>query len=172
MIKFKELKPGDRLSEVQYYQVQKIKGDQVQLTNELGENIVVDRKYSETCLVSANQFTSTEKITKTAIAEKFLSSLNTVFTVNFTKQLTEESIIETLRTARGTDKEIAKKILAGEERTLVGRLQSSELNDLGYASVIDMEVEKAESGFDRRLRNINPRNINWMIVNNVKYQVK
>ena len=172
MAKFKDIKIGTKASEVQYYTVEKIKGDQIQLINEAGQRIVLNDKYVEECLTCADQFSSTEKITKTALAEKFLSSVNTVMTVNFTKQLTEEGVIETLRTARGTDKEKAKKILAGEERTLTGRLVSPELNDLGYASVIDMEIPKSDGAYDKRLRNINPRNINWLVVNNTKYQAK
>ena len=45
MTDFKKLKVGEVLSETQFYKVQKIAGDKVQLQNDFGEPIVVNKDY-------------------------------------------------------------------------------------------------------------------------------
>lgn len=60
--RFKELTKGAKLSETQYYTVEKIAGNKVQLKNGFGQDIVVDQAYVEDCLISGDQFTEERKI--------------------------------------------------------------------------------------------------------------
>jgi len=85
MAKFNELKAGDILGESQYYTVEKIAGERVQLKTPTG-SVVVDKGYVETYLDSANQFTSESDATKTQLADIFINNPRIVMTVAFFKQ--------------------------------------------------------------------------------------
>jgi hypothetical protein len=181
MAKFKSLKVGDKLSESQYYTVVKISSDRVQLKNDLDEDIVVGGSYVEKCLIAADQFTETKKVSKTEAAQIFLSSPSVAMTVNFNKQVKEADVVKelmeayegsTVKTMEQAIKKSVKSALAGEERTMVGRHEGS-VDEFGRIHFTDMEIEKTPGkDFDSRHRLVDPRTINWLIVRNVKYIVK
>ena len=182
---FKDLKTGECISETQYYKVVKTSGDKVQLENDAGENIVVSRDYVESCLTSGSQFSNTKSINKTEAANLLLNNPNVVMTVNFNKQVKPAEVkkqMHDLYPNKGTMKSestykkevnaILKTALEGEERTMIGR-HSGEINDLGRVQFVDMEVErKSDKGYDNRLRQVDPRSINYIILRGVKYNVK
>jgi len=94
--------------------------------------------------LSADQFAETEKVTKTEAAEIMISLHNRPFTVSFNK----------------ADK---------SERVLRGRLIKHEAL-LGRSMVEDLdEPQDASKG---RIRQVDHREINWLIVEGVKYIVK
>lgn len=94
--------------------------------------------------LSADQFTATEKVTKTEAAEILISLHNRPFTVSFQK----------------ADK---------SERVLRGRLIKHEAL-LGRSMVEDLdESPDAAKG---RIRQVDHREINWIVVEGVKYIVK
>ena len=186
MANFKLLKEGSVLSENQYYSVVKIKGNQVQLKNDYGEDIVVNEDYVNSCLISADQFTETKTVNKTEAAQIFLNNPSVVMQVSFQKQVKEADVkaaMHALYPNKGgkilSEAEykkqvntILKEALDGVERVITGR-HFGELNDLGRVNFIDMEIEKdASKGFDNRQRQTDPRTINWLCVKNVKYIVK
>jgi hypothetical protein len=90
---------------------------------------------------SADQFSETEKVTKTAAAELLVNSFNRPFKVCYTKQ-------------------------DGEERVLRGRLIQPEPL-LGRSMVEDLDADKKN-----RVRQVDHRTIQWLIVEGVKYEVK
>lgn len=177
MPKFRNLKVGEVLSETQYYKVQKIAGNQVQLTNEAGESIVVNDGYVDNQLSSATQFESTEKITKTKLAEVFLANSRVAMTVMFHKKVDPKQVSENVAGIYKdlglgmTQSDFEKKVkgvlnLKGEERVMTGRHYGT-VDVNGRVSFVDMNIE---SGNPNRL--VDPRTINYIIVNNVKYQLK
>jgi endo-alpha-1,4-polygalactosaminidase (GH114 family) len=178
---FKKLKVGSKLSETQYYSVVKIAGDKVQLVNGIEQNVVVDKKYVEECLISADQFDTEEKITKTDLTAKFLQSPNVVFTVSFNKQVKEVDVVKeimdtysdsTPKTMETAVKKAVKKALAGEERVLTG-YHIGVQDEFGRISAIDMNIEKDRTKeYDTRLRLVDPRQLNFLILKGVKYIVK
>jgi hypothetical protein len=178
---FKQLKKGDVLSETQFYTVEAINADKVQLKNDQGTNIVVDKNYAESCLLSANQFTKDVTVNKTEAAAKFLANPDVAITVNFNKQVKEADVVKEIMDTYGnsTPKEFETKLkktiktgLVGEARTMVGR-HNGELNDLGRVNFIDMEEKRdASKDYDTRTRLVDPRGINWFIVKGIKYIVK
>ena len=171
----------DIFSETQYYTVIKKQGDKVKLQNDNGENIVVDKKYVENCLISATQFTDEKSINKTEAANMLLNNPNTAMTVSFQKQVKAEDVIKeimeayegsTVKTMGEVIKKSIKKALIGEERTIKGR-HSGELNEFGRIQFVDMEITKDFSkDYDNRLRQIDPRTINYIILKGIKYTVK
>ena len=181
MCNFKGLKENQKLSEVQFYTVKKIKGNQVQLENDLGENIVVDNKYVETCLTSAHEVVKEEKMSRTELAQLFLNSQNVAFTVCFNKQVKQEDVMKEIMEAYGNStpkefdtklKKAVKTALNGEERILTGK-HSGSVDEFGRIHVTDLEIAKdAAKTYDVRQRLVDPRTIQWVIVRGVKYIAK
>lgn len=183
MSKFQNLKVGDVLSETQYYEVVKTDGNRVQLLNDEGENIVVNDQYVDHSLASSDQFDETKKVTKTELAEIFLGAGRTAMTVQYNKQVDPKDVqvgitgiydnIGMGMTKEAFGKEVKKALnLKGEERIMVGRhYGTKDVN--GRVHFIDMKAErKAGKTYDTRQRLVDPRTINYVIVGNVKYQVK
>ena len=188
MAAFKNLTTKTKLSETQFYSVEQIKGEKVQLKNDNGELIVVDRPYVEKCLVSSDQITETKKMSRTDLINLFLTSSNVICTVNFNKKTDEKEIQKQLfdlypnkggkiLSQAEYEKAIKKNLtnaLQGEERTMVGR-HYGRTDEFGRIKFIDME---ATGGYDEakdtdsRQRLVDPRTINWIILRGVKYEVK
>jgi hypothetical protein len=171
---FNKLVVGAILSESQYYSVAKIVGDKVQLNNDNGDPIVVNKDYVENLLSSADQFQSEEKKTRTELAEILFANPNVAMTVNFNKAVKAADVKAEIIAAyeNSTPKEFATKIgksvnkaLDGEERTMKGRHYGNKDNN-GRLNFIDMEA--AGKG-DTRMRLVDPRTINFIIVRGVKY---
>lgn len=180
-MKFKSLKTNEVLSEQQFYKVVKTSGDKVQLKNDNGEMIVVDSKYVESCLTSAQQYSSEKTVNKTEAAAIFISQAGVAITVNFNKQVKEADVVKEIMTTyegsapkvfEAAVKKAVKNALSGIERTMVGR-HYGDMNELGRINFIDMEEEKTPGkDYDSRLRQVDPRSINWFICRGVKYNVK
>lgn len=186
MTNFQKLKTGEKLSETQYYQVEKIVGDKVQLKNDFDEAIVVTKDYVEKCLVSAEQFDSEKKMSRTDIVNLFLSSPNVVLTVNYNKQIKEDEVkrqLCDLYPNKGgkllSEADFTKRVnecltaaLVGEERTMTGR-HYGQKDEFGRIRFIDMEqVKDTSKDYDTRQRLVDPRTINWLIVKGIKYITK
>lgn len=187
MTKFRNLKVGEKLSETQYYSVEKISGDKVQLKPDSGDPIVVDKGYVENFLNSSIQYDTEEKITRTEAAAKFLASSGVALTVNFNTQVKEKDALEQMASIypnkggkmlseadfKKKAKEILNSVITGKERTMIGRHYGS-VNEFGRVSFIDMEEKKDETKpeYDSRTRQVDPRTINWMVIKGVKYITK
>lgn len=183
MSKFENLEIGEVLSETQYYKVVKTSGDKVQLVNDHGANVVVDNLYVEQCLHSAQQFDKTEKVTKTKLAEILKDSARQAITVCFNKQVKPEDVQKELSsiysqfnlgmTQADYDKKVKAALnLKGEERVMVGRHYGG-VDVNGRISFIDMNIDRDPSkDYDTRARLVDPRTVNYIIVDNVKYQLK
>lgn len=187
MTKFKDLKVGEKLSETQYYSVVKIGEGKVQLLNDHGENIVVDKCYVESCLTSSVQFEKEEKLNRTEIINIFINSPGTVMAVNYNKQVKEKDALEAMKSIYPNKggkmlseieyskkaKAILSSVVVGEERTMIGRHYGS-INEFGRMTFTDMEKTKdpTKPDYDSRISQVDPRTINWLIVKGVKYIVK
>lgn len=186
MADYSKLKPGCKLSETQYYVVDKVGNGQVFLKNDFGEDIVVDSTYAEKCLVSADQYKDEKTMSRTDITNLFLSSTNVALTVNYNKQVKEDEVkkqLYALYPNKGgkilSEAEFKKKIasavsdaLVGEERTMVGRHYGSQ-DEFGRIRFIDMEKKKDDTkDYDTRQRLVDPRTINFLILRGIKYVVK
>lgn len=177
----KKLVKGEVLSEQQFYRVEVISGDKIQIRNDHGTLITVDAGYVNACLTSASQFTDTKAVSKTEAATVFLASTGVAITVNFNKQVKEADVIKEIMgayedsTPKGMEtavKKAVKKALGGEERTMTGYYHGAP-NEFGRVNFVDMEVAQEKGkDYDTRLRQVDPRTLNWFIVRGVKYTVK
>lgn len=64
-----------------------------------------------------------------------------------------------------------KETIPGELRVMRGR-HYRQINDLGRVQFVDMEVEKKEGTYDARLKQVDPRTIQYIIVNGIKHSLK
>ncbi|WP_106393138.1 hypothetical protein [Enhygromyxa salina] len=174
-----KLKVGDFLSETQYYRVTKIIDGKVELENERGLRLSVTNRIIEEGMYSAGQFEETVTLSRTALCEVLENAGDSIFTVNFNKQLKEKDVVtELLEVVKelGADadakvltkklKAAVKKGVSGEVRTLVGYLIQTEAR-MGRSQVIDLEAPPKQ-----RYRLVDHRTINWLVLKNVKYTLK
>jgi hypothetical protein len=178
---FKKLVKGEVLSEQQFYRVIAVEGTRVTLKNDHGTQISVDSGYVNSCLLSAAQFSETKMVSRTEAATIFLSSTGVAITVNFNKQVKDADVVTEIMTAyEGSTpkqmetavKKAVKKALSGEERTMTGYYHGAP-NEFGRVNFVDMEVEREKGkDYDNRLRQVDPRTLNWFIVRGIKYTVK
>lgn len=180
---FKLLKPGSILGEAQYYKVLSIDNNKnmAHLVTDTGETVNVSKDYLEVCISSADQWTEKQKVTRTEMAEIFLRKGGHVMTVTFFKQVKEEDVVKELmdtytnsapKDVQKAFKAAVKRAMEGEKRVMVGR-HFGELNDLGRVNFIDMALEHDRTKeYDTRLRQVDPRTLHSLIVDNILYELK
>lgn len=176
-----ELQVGEYLSEVQYYKIVTVEQKTVTVVNERGFEFTVSKGIIAEGMYSASQYNTEQQVTRTEICEKLEQAGNHIFTVNFHKQVKEKNIQDKLLNAINLEKnssltkaaitkmfkQVSKSLLQGEERTLIGYLLKVEPK-VGRSTVIDLEL----SPDTYRVRQVDHRTINWLIIKNVKYLVK
>jgi len=173
------MKKGEILSEVQFYIVKEIKTNgNVLVKDDFDNEIELSKEYAEKLLQSAHSSTDTKKVTKTELAEIFISNSRIAMSVSYNKQVKEADVVteimdaydnSTPKTMETAIKKAVKKGLEGEERLMIGRHYGT-TDEFGRINFVDMEIEKDPAkSYDTRLRLVDPRTINWLIVNNVKY---
>ena len=162
----------------------------VQLDN--GTIVNITHQLAEEQFKSCSHFNEEEviKLNATDLAHKFIESKNLPFTVEFHKlpnakdittslisNISEKFDSETLtdvsiRDLRKLLENNLKNVLKGEKRKLIG-YHENEKTVQGRIRVIDLEIEKDPSkDYDNRARQVDPRNIISLIVNNKKYVKK
>jgi hypothetical protein len=178
---FKNLKPGQVLSETSFFKVEKVVGDRVQLQAENGESVVLNAGYVDSFLSSGDQFSKEEKVTRTEMADIMMSNARTAMTLSYNKQVKEADVVKEISEAyeNSTPKEAlnkmkaaVKKGLSGEERVMRGRHYGTK-DEFGRTHFIDMDVDRDVSKtYDTRQRLVDSRTLNWLIVNDTKYTIK
>lgn len=169
----KRLQVGERLSRVQYYQVVAVDeaGGVVTLENTQGLRSKVSFEVAAAELHAASLYGREEQVSRTDLVERLTHAGDTVFTVRFRKQLTEKGVSEKLASLTPeeladdrTRRAIARDLLEGEERVLVGYLLPGQ-ERLGRSMVIDLEVE----GGEHAVRMVDHRTVTELICKNVRW---
>lgn len=175
MAKFNKLKAGEILSESTYYKVVKVAGNKVQLVTDAGVNIVVDDQLVEKGLKSGDQYETEEKKTRTELSEILFANPNVAMSLSYNKKVDPKTVLAEIMNAhqntapKDIEKAFKKAIntaIEGEERLMRGRHYGSVDNN-GRLNFVDMDVT---SGNPNRL--VDPRTLNFIIVNGVKYVQK
>lgn len=184
------MKPGAVFSELSFYTFQKIEGGQVYCKNDTGQDLRLSADYVENLTSSANYYETIEEMTKTQLAELFIGSPRIALTVCFItdnkektlKAFNEEkaALIKSVTEARVSDVEgllsdmidnPLTRTISGKERVMIGRHYGS-VNELGRVSFTDMEADRGDKEYDGRIRWVDPRTIQYLIINKVKYTLK
>jgi hypothetical protein len=180
-VSFTNVKAGSILSEVQFYTVSQKTPTGVIVVNERGESITLNKRYVETCLVSADQYVEKQNISRTELSQLILGTANTAMLINYNKKVKEDDVVNEISEAyeNSTPKEARKKMadaikraLKGEERVIIGYHQGH-LDSNGRLHFIDMEEEKDEAkNYDTRHRLVDFRTLNSAVIKGVLYVVK
>lgn len=114
----------------------------------------------------AEQFESEEKVSRTRMIEIMTEHPRTAMTINFNKKPDPKKIAKELEGGKGSDSAKdwnakVKKLVAGEERTMIG------YHTLSFDEHRRLRFQ--ETGKGQRL--VDPRTLNWMIVDRVKYVI-
>jgi len=170
-VNISDIKVGDRLSRLAYYEVVKTTDKDTIVKNLDGFEFKISNNIVSREMYSSSQFAVTQKINKTDLVEVLEKVGDTIFTVTFHKQNTEKNICDILKnmpdiSTAAARKKLAKDLLAGELRTLVGYLVHTEPK-MGRSKVVDLNVT---TGYNVRL--VDHRTIESIISKNVKYTLK
>jgi hypothetical protein len=162
-----KLKKGEKLSFTNYFTVESasVSTQSVVVTDTSGKKLTIQGDKLIADVVSAAQYDSNKNVSRTELAEILEGAGDVVFTVNFDKKPTAESVLASLKKGSKLTKKDAEAVLKGENRTLVGHLVSTEPK-MGRSQVVDLE----ETGFN--LKQVDHRTLNWLILKGTKYQVK
>lgn len=174
-----KLKVGDHLSETQYYEVIERESKRIKVRNERGYEFFIGHEIIEEGMFSANQFEEKITVTRTRLCEILENAGDSIFTINFHKQLKEKDVVDEILAAleEAGDTEVTKALTTkikgavkkgakGEARTLIGYLVQTEAK-MGRSQVIDLQAPR-----NRRYRLVDHRTINWLVLKNVKYVAK
>lgn len=188
----KNLVPGSILSELSFFVVKEVTKDAVIVSDEHGnDNIKISNGYVDSVLQDSSYFESSEEKTMTDLADLFIASSRIAMTVAFykkdvkkTKKVYDAEVkaaIEKVQNAKVSEVEGLLKSLIenpisqtipGELRIMKGRHYGS-IDELGRIQFVDMEqVKDPSKDYDTRLRQVDPRTIQYVIVNKVKYTLK
>ncbi|PSF37826.1 hypothetical protein C7H19_07530 [Aphanothece hegewaldii CCALA 016] len=180
-VDFSKLKLGDYLFDIQYYKVVEVNPKSIAVINERGFGSEIDKDIIEEGMYSASQYEFEKIVSRTEICEILEQAGNYIFTVNFNKQIREKDLKDKLLAAIKDKKgnplshleiekalsKVSQEAIQGEERTLVGYLLKVEPK-MGRSTVIDIECPVERN----RIRLVDHRTINWLILRNVKYVVQ
>lgn len=187
----KDLVPGSILSETSFFTVKKIQSDIVTVVDDYDNEIEIGKEYVEKILSSADIYDKEEKKTMTELADIFINSPRIAMTVAFYKKDIEKTnkayeaekkaIIQKIVDAKVSDipallneliENPLSKVVPGKLRIMKGRHYSN-IDELGRIQFIDMEIAKEPNkDYDSRIRQVDPRTIQYLIVGGIKYLLK
>lgn len=137
------MRSGTIVSMTDYVLVNSVHGNRAEVRNlDTGTEFSVQGKVLLDEMKSADEYTKTETVTKTRLAEILTTSYNIALQVKFKKA-------------------------NGEMRTIRGRIKSHEPL-MGRSYVEDLDIEN----HSERLRLVDHRTLEHVIVDGVKYEVK
>ncbi len=190
-MKAQNLKKGAILSESSFFVVKDVQNKGVLMVDDLGNEILIGNEYVEKVLNSADFYEKEEPKTMTELADIFINSPRIALTASFitkdkpkTKKAFDAEVAEAIEKVQNAKVgDVAKimlniiekpitKMIPGSERVIRGR-HYGHVDDLGRVHFIDMELPKDESkDYDVRKREVDPRTLQYLIVNKVKYYLK
>lgn len=168
-----EPKAGDFFSRLSYGEIVSVGPDFVTVRNEKGNAWDVGRQIFDDEFVVATVYQKEEEVNQTELIQKITGAQRVAITVNFNKQAKHTDLVDQVhewltgdapKNKRALSKEL-KTVTAGPERTMTGR-HFGTTDDRGRIQFLD--VENANKG----MKLVDPRSVNWAIIEGVKYVVK
>ncbi len=171
---------GHHLSRVSYVKVIDISPCRSTITVKNQDNLqwTIDSNIVAKEMVSAHQVNEEQIVSRSDVVKKLMGAGDSVFTVQFSKKVDEKIVSDRLQSVQSTDLEppkkrraLAKELLTGETRTLVGYLFNTE-PEMGRSRVVDLQIESTTDNTKdvfSRTRLVDHRTVNYLILNRVKY---
>ena len=184
--------PGSILSETSFYVVQSLSRDgKVNVKDDLGHEITLSERYVKEICSRADEYITEESKTRTEMQEILLSNPRMAMTVAYVTQSSEKTKKDYESEKRDKIDQITNASLSSAARLLEDLIDNPITREIpgklrvikgrhyghqdtnGRVSFIDMEIQRDPSkDYDTRTRLMDPRTIQWMIVNKVKYILK
>lgn len=167
--KVADIKPGDVFSLLRYCTVVSVGADKFTVRTDDGNSWDVSKTIVAQSCYTASQFVETREVTRTELAAIFERCGDHVWSLEFHKQL-DPNVVADKFTALDDDvrslsqakrRKLARDLLEGEARTMTGRLVSHSPDVDGRYRVIDLALN------EQRL--VDPRTLEWLVYQNVKY---
>ena len=182
-----DLQKGEVLAETAFYEATGL----AILKNDNDREVKIGAKYVEELLESADYFEREEELNQTDLITKFAEGKRLPMTVHFVKKQEAKKAgdykkevkdaIEKVQNAKVSEVEKLltnlitnpiEKLLPDEERTAIGR-HYGVTNEFGRYPFIDMGKEKGTNpAHDGRQIQVDPRTLQFVIVDKVKYKLK
>lgn len=183
--------PGTIFSENSFYVVAEVQQDKIIVVDEYNHRITMGLPYVKEILLCADFYEKEEQKSMTELAELFINSPRIAMTACFITKSSEKTKREfdieksakiaeitnaSLKTAATLLSDLIEnpitKVIPGKERVIKGR-HYGHVDDLGRVNFIDMEIKRDPTkDYDTRSRQVDPRTIQYLIVNKVKYTLK
>jgi hypothetical protein len=183
--------PGSILSETSFYVVKEVKGDKIIVNDDFGHEITLSEKYVNEICLSADKWETEEPKSMTELAEIFINSPRSAMSVAFITKSTEKTkkdydlekstkIHEIMNASLSNTSSLLNDLIENPiTRTIPGKLRVikgrhyGNVDDLGRVHFIDMEIQRDPTkDYDNRSRQVDPRTIQYLIINKVKYSLK
>ena len=171
----RKLATGDHWSRNSYGKIVAVHQDEVIVENDQGTRWAIDPDLFEAEFTTANQFDETKKITRTEMVTKITSSARVAMTIFFRKKPEHKALVDAVVNIMVADPLIKRRALsaklkeatAGEARTMVGR-HFGTTDEFGRIQFLDVEGSSSGTG----LKTVDPRTVDWCIIENVRYELK
>jgi len=163
------IKPGDVFSLLRYCTVVSVGADEFSVRTDDGNTWDVSKAIVAQSCYTAAQFNETRDVTRTELAAVFERCGDHVWSLEFHKQVDPNAVADRF-TALDDDvrsmtqakrRKLARELLEGETRTMTGRLVSHSPDVNGRYRVIDLALNEE--------RLVDPRTLEWLVYQNVKY---
>jgi len=187
---YKKLSKGQILSENSFFTISNVNEDGVICVADDGTKVGLSKSYVEKMMHPGNIFDTEEEMSITELADIFINNPRVAMTVAFYKKDKEKLVkdynrevkeaVERVQNAKVSEVESIvtdlinnpiTRTIPGELRVMHGR-HYRVINDLGRVQFIDMDEEYKEGVHDNRARQVDPRTLQYVIVNNTKYSLK
>jgi len=177
---------GDYWSRFSYGIVIDTNGQNLRIKNEDGFEWNIANHVVEQEFTFHNKYEVTEEVTATKLEEIFRNSVRIITTVCFNKQPKQSDVADKIKDLypnkggavgiksksdfEAEAESIAKLVTIGEERIIIGR-HYGKAGSGGRVQFIDIEARFNDDA-DKGFRQVDPRQLNWIIVSGVKYILK
>lgn len=167
-----------------YFTVKEVSGSNVVLTNQNGQDMRSNLNTVQNAMQSADEFKKEEKLNQTDLINIVLNNPRTAMSIYFQKQDSPKTKKIYDAEVQAQAEEIQKALLAkgmpgvmeilknpvkdyipGEMRLIKGYYVGSQ-DERGRFNFVDMEDPK------KLTKGVDPRTVNFVIVNNIKYSIK
>lgn len=173
-----KIEVGDIFSRHSYGSIIQKERGSIKVKNEEGYEWTVSNDIVEKEFSFSGQIVEEKEVTRTEIIEIFKMHPRFALSVNFNKKVNAPDVKKALYELYPNKGQILSEAnfkkavnaavssaLVGEERTMIG-YHTSAVDNTGRIIFTDMKAS------DGRPRQVDPRTINWLIVDNIKYTVR
>jgi hypothetical protein len=185
------IEPGTILSENSFYVVKEVQQAKIIVTDEFGHEITMGMPYVKEILTCADFFEKEEPKTMTELADLLVNSPRIAMTVAYITKADQKTKKDfdaeknakineiqnaSLKNASALLSDLIEnpitRVIPGKLRVMKGRHYGN-VDDLGRVHFIDMEIKRDPTkDYDTRSRQVDPRTIQFLIINKVKYTLK